>query len=65
MITFAWSLVAALSFTASGLLLGEGEFRLAGGTFVFAWLWLVFPKIPTWGLKKLGELFHGRRASNA
>lgn len=57
--------VTALGFTASGVLLREGEFRLTGILFVLSWAWLVFPKIPMWILRKLGRMFRGSTAGGA
>jgi hypothetical protein len=65
MISFVWSMVAALAFTISGVLLRDGEFRLSGITFVAAWAWLVFPKIPMWAIRQTGRLFHGQRKAAA
>lgn len=65
MISLAWSLVTAAAFVASGFLLREGAFRAAGLAFVVAWLWMTFPKIPCWAMKKIGGWLHGRRAAQA
>lgn len=59
MITFIWSFITAFGFTASGVLLREGEFRLSGILFAMSWVWLVFPKIPTWIIRRLGRMFTG------
>jgi len=56
-ISFLWMTVTALGFTVSGVLLREGEFRLSGILFVLSWIWLVFPKVPMWILRRLGRLF--------
>lgn len=61
MISFMWSLATAIGFLVSGVLLREGEFRLAAILFVAAWLWMVFPKVPMWTLKKIGGLWRGDR----
>jgi hypothetical protein len=65
MITFFWSFVTAFGFAASGFLLREGEFKIAGILFVATWVWLTFPKMPMWLIRQMGKLFNGHRKAAA
>ena len=65
MISFIWSLVTALGFTMSGLLLANAEWKLFAAFFLGSAAWTAFPKIPMWTLRQAGRLLHGQRKAAA